>query len=116
MNHKEHQELHDALRDDLFKRQLSNSETLDKAILSLSSAGIGVSLLFLKTKGSQEMTQVADVYFLHWSWGGFLFAIVWTLVSFYNLIRWKPSSRHLTQLKTCNALSSSFARQLLLTR
>ena len=35
---KERQELHDALRDDLFKRQLSNSEMLDKAILSLSSA------------------------------------------------------------------------------
>ena len=79
---KERQELHDALRDDLFKRQLSNSEMLDKAILSLSSAGIGVSLLFLKSKDPQETTQIVDSYLLHLSWGDFLLAVVFTLVSF----------------------------------
>ena len=67
----ERQKLHDALRDDLFKRQLSNSEMLDKAILSLSSAGIGVSLLYLKSKDEQDMANLADVGFLHWSWVGF---------------------------------------------
>ena len=82
MDYKERQELHDALRDDLFKRQLSNSEMLDKAILSLSSAGIGVSLLFLKSKGTPDITQVVDVHFLHLSWGAFLLAVVFTLVSF----------------------------------
>lgn len=78
----ERQKLHDALRDDLFKRQISNSEMLDKAILSLSSAGIGVSLLFLKSKNEQNIANLADVGFLHWSWIGFLLAIVCTLVSF----------------------------------
>ena len=78
----ERQKLHDALRDDLFKRQLSNSEMLDKAILSLSSAGIGVSLLYLKSKDEQDMANLADVGFLHWSWVGFLLTIVCTLASF----------------------------------
>ena len=82
MNNKERQELHDALRDDLFKRQLSNSEMLDKAILSLSSAGIGVSLVFIKTKGAEDNFQFVNLHFLHWSWMAFLFAIVITLISF----------------------------------
>ena len=78
----ERQKLHDALRDDLFKRQISNSEMLDKAILSLSSAGIGVSLLFLKSKNEKDIANLADIGFLHSSWIGFLLAIVCTLVSF----------------------------------
>ena len=41
----ERKKLHDALRDELFKRQLSNSENLDRAILMLSSAGLGFSLV-----------------------------------------------------------------------
>ncbi len=79
----EHQKLHDDLRDDLFKRQISNSEMLAKAILSLSSAGIGVSLLFLKSKNEQDVVNLVNVNFLHWSWGGFLSAIICTLVSFF---------------------------------
>ena len=34
-------------RDELLKRELSNSQILDKAILALSSAGLGLSLAFI---------------------------------------------------------------------
>ena len=34
--------------EDISKRELSNVENLDKAILSLSSAGLGLSLVFIK--------------------------------------------------------------------
>lgn len=81
----EHQRLHDALRDDLFKRQLSNSETLAKAILSLSSAGLGLSLLFLRYSGKSNLgaiENVVDVHLLYRSWLAFLLAIGSTLVSF----------------------------------
>ena len=81
----EHQRLHDALRDDLFKRQLSNSETLAKAILSLSSAGLGLSLLFLKYSGKSDLEaikKVVDVHLLYWSWGAFFLTIGLTLVSY----------------------------------
>ena len=35
---------------DLSKRDLSNVENLDKAILSLSSAGLGLSLVFIRRR------------------------------------------------------------------
>ena len=41
-------EIFDSFRDELYKRQLSNSEAYDKAILSLSSAGLAISLSFIK--------------------------------------------------------------------
>lgn len=81
----EYQRLHDALRDDLFKRQLSNSETLAKAILSLSSAGLGISLLFLRYSGKSNLEaieNVVDLHLLYRSWLAFLLTIVITLVSF----------------------------------
>ena len=44
----ERQKLHDELRDDLFKRQLSNSQFLAKAVLSLSGAGLAFTFVFIK--------------------------------------------------------------------
>ena len=41
-------ELYVKEEEDLSKRDLSNVENLDKAILSLSSAGLGLSLVFIK--------------------------------------------------------------------
>lgn len=41
-------ELFDKFRDDLLKRELSNSEGYDKAILALSSASLGFSLTVIK--------------------------------------------------------------------
>ncbi|AKH70241.1 hypothetical protein IMCC21906_02596 [Spongiibacter sp. IMCC21906] len=41
-------EMFDKFRDDLLKRELSNSESYDKAILALSSASLGFSLTVIK--------------------------------------------------------------------
>ena len=41
-------ELYAELKEDINKRDLSNSESFDKAILSLSSAGLAISLSFIK--------------------------------------------------------------------
>ena len=59
---------------------LSNSQMLDKALLSLSSAGLGVSLAFIKNVVSLD--EATNLYFLHWSWGAFVGTIIFTLVSF----------------------------------
>jgi hypothetical protein len=40
--------MYSEVRQDLLKRQFSNAENFDKAILSLSTAGLGFSLAFLK--------------------------------------------------------------------
>ena len=59
---------------------LSNSQVLDKAILSLSSAGFGVSLAFIKNV--VPLDKATNLYLLHFSWGAFVGAIVFTLISF----------------------------------
>ena len=59
---------------------LSNSHILDKAILSLSSAGLGVSLAFIKNV--VPLDKATNLYILYLSWGTFVGAIAGTLVSF----------------------------------
>ena len=66
--------------DDLSKRDLSNVENLDKAILSLSSAGLGLSLVFIKNV--VELSKASHVWVLHGSWLMFVLAITSTLLSY----------------------------------
>ena len=69
-------------RDELLKRQLSNSQLFDKAILTLSSAGLGFSLAFIR-KGI-SLAEATQVYLLYVSWGLFVLAIASTLISFFT--------------------------------
>ncbi len=66
--------------EDLSKRELSNVENLDKAILSLSSAGLGVSLVFIRNV--VKLAEATHVLLLHISWGMFILAIISTLSSY----------------------------------
>lgn len=69
-------------RADLLKRQLSNSENADRAILSVSTAALGFSLAFLKDIVS---LQGAVFFYLPYvSWALFVLAIVVTLISFFT--------------------------------
>ena len=65
---------------DLSKRDLSNVENLDKAILSLSSAGLGLSLVFIRNV--VELAEASHVWILYTSWGIFVLAITSTLLSY----------------------------------
>lgn len=53
-------------RADLFKRQLSNAENYDKAILSLSTAFLGLSFAFMKDHVPAH--QAEWLYLLYGSW------------------------------------------------
>lgn len=66
--------------EELSKRDLSNVENLDKAILSLSSAGLGLSLVFIRNV--VELTAALHVWLLHLSWLMFVLAITSTLLSY----------------------------------
>lgn len=69
-------------RSDLLKRQLSNSENADRAILSVSTAALGFSLAFLNDIVS---LQGAMLFYLPYvSWALFVLAIVVTLSSFFT--------------------------------
>lgn len=70
-------DLYKQTTDDLYKRQLSNNENFDRSILTLSSAGLALSVTFL-----QNLESVACFPILLMSWLGFVFAIISTLVSF----------------------------------
>ena len=66
--------------EDISKRELSNVENLDKAILSLSSAGLGLSLVFIRNV--VNLAEANSVWLLHVSWLMFGLAITSTLLSY----------------------------------
>jgi hypothetical protein len=76
----ERMELYKVYRGELNSSRQSNIDELDKAILTLSSGGLGFSLAFLK-----DIVPLAQTFFLpllYCSWALFLAAIVFTVLSF----------------------------------
>jgi len=65
---------------EILKRQLSNAENLDKAMLSLASAGLGLSVAFLKELVTHARAD--RLWLLYASWGLFFVTIVFTLLSY----------------------------------
>ena len=82
------------------KRELSGSENFDKAVLTLSSAGLGVSVTLLKDV--IQLDQAVFLPVLYGSWSLFAVAIASTLISFML------SAKALDYQK---ALASRFYRQ-----
>jgi hypothetical protein len=78
----ERQRLYDKTREELLAQQLSNSQTYDNAILSLSSAFLALSIVFMKDilKGATPIC----LYVLYASWIFFCAAIVVTILSFIH--------------------------------
>jgi hypothetical protein len=74
------EELYQATRTELLAKQFSNSEAYDKAVLTLSSAFLGVSLAFIKDAAQGE--PLAYPWLLVVSWAAFALAIVAAVVSF----------------------------------
>lgn len=68
------------LKGELLKRQLSNSDNFDKAVLAYSSAGLAFSLGFLKD--FVPLANASYTYLLFTSWVLFVLAVVVTIVSF----------------------------------
>ena len=64
------------------RRQVSNSENLDRALLTLSSTGIALSVVLIKNRIPE--TGVTHFYILYLSWGLFLCVIFATLASFWT--------------------------------
>lgn len=77
---KKRHDLYAETRRDLLTRQLSNSERFDGAILTLSTAALGISLTFVKEIVPVEKAQCLAL--LEISWWLFSLAIVSTIVSF----------------------------------
>ena len=80
MTDEERREAYEKYREELLKRQLSNDEAYDKAVLSLSSAGLAVTLTLYDKILPKE--GVDAVFLLYTSWVLFAVAIISTIVSF----------------------------------
>lgn len=65
---------------ELLKRQLSNSDNFDKAVLAYSTAGLGFSLAFLKD--FLPIVKAQGSWLLYTSWALFVLSIILTIVSF----------------------------------
>ncbi len=68
--------------EEIAKRQLSNNEAFDKAILSLSSAGLALSLTFFKFVVPIE--KAVSINILEQAWFLFLSGIICTLISYFT--------------------------------
>ncbi len=74
---------HDSYRqyvEEISKRQLSNNEAFDKAILTLSSAGLALSLTFFKFV--VPVHEAKCIYIIEIAWFLFLAAIISTMISY----------------------------------
>jgi hypothetical protein len=76
----ERQKLCDQLNAELNKRELSNAENFDKAVLTYSSAGLAFSLAFLKD--FLPIAKAAWGWLLYFSWGLFTLSIIATITSY----------------------------------
>lgn len=77
MDDSKRSEIYQKTREDILKRQLSNNENFDRAILTLSSAGLALSVTFLKGSDHQ-----VHFWILIASWICFVLAIVVTIISY----------------------------------
>ena len=64
------------------RRQLSNAESLDKAVLSLSSAGLGFSIILLKDFPNAQTSGIESA--IYGTWIFFVVAILATVVSYFT--------------------------------
>jgi hypothetical protein len=76
----ERKKLFAELKAEISKRQLSNTENFDKAVLAYSTAGLGFSLGFLKD--FVKISTAVRGELLYWSWALFVASIVLTICSF----------------------------------
>lgn len=76
----ERKALYQKCREDILKRQLSNTENFDRAILTLSTSILGLTLTFIRQVTPLE--EATNLIFLFLAWSLFLIAIVVTLSSF----------------------------------
>lgn len=67
-------------RDELMKRQLSDTENLDRALITLASAALALSVTFLN---AHQDSGSVGVGFLYWSWAAFGMCICSVVLSYH---------------------------------
>ena len=66
---------------DISKRELSNSENLGKAVLTISTTGLGASILFIDRV--VDLSEALHLWILVTSWILFILAILFNVISYF---------------------------------
>ena len=77
----ENQQLYLKYREELFKSILSNAENLDRTLITLSSAGLAISLTLV-----DKLVPLSKAYFtwlLYFSWFGFILSVIFVIFSYF---------------------------------
>ena len=82
MSSERNKRLYEQEREDLWRRELSASENLDKTIIFTSLPMLGISLVFLKNIVPSD--KIAYVWVLPVSWVLFVFAIMCAIFSYWT--------------------------------
>lgn len=69
------------LQEDIWKRQLSNCQERDRAVLTMATAMLGISVTFIDKV--VNIVDASHIWILVTAWAGFILAIVTTLWSFH---------------------------------
>ena len=80
VNRTSNEEMFRTQQAELYKRELSNSENYDKAILAYASGGLGISLAFIKDV--VPLSSASCLLLLELSWFSWVLAIVVVVISF----------------------------------
>ncbi len=80
MSKTENQKMFSERRQELINRQLSNSESQDRAVLTLSSSGLVLSVSFIRFV--VELEAAVYTWLLYASWGLFATAVISTILSY----------------------------------
>ena len=78
---KQNEELYAKFRDDCLTRQLSNTESFDKAIVTLSSAGLAISLTFFRYVIPVQLAEY--LWLVKFSWALFILAIITSIIAYF---------------------------------
>lgn len=76
----ERKRIYEKIRDELTQSQRSNAEHFDSNVLTLSSAGLGISVAFIDK--IIKLSEASFIFLLYISWVLFIITIIITLVSY----------------------------------
>lgn len=87
----EEKKLHAEFIAEAHKREMASTDNFDKSVLTLSSAGLGLSISFLKDFGGQS---VLWPWVLYGSWILFVAATLSTMLSFMSSVKALELAKH----------------------
>lgn len=102
-------DIFNSFRDELHKRQLSNTENYDKAILTLSASGLAISLTFIKDIVSLDKADF--LWLIQLGWVFFLVSMVISIFAYFVSNKAIDREMHKAEKYYVNGDESAFSEK-----